>query len=119
MKKLLLVLVLSSALIQMNANACPGMKIKTAKPKQKTEIKMNDKSNISFSIEGMHCQSCVNLATKTILSVSGVKSAKVDLVSKEAIIKLSSVGNKNTKLKEIKKSLEEEGFDVSGLNIKI
>ncbi|MFN4151356.1 MAG: heavy-metal-associated domain-containing protein [Candidatus Sericytochromatia bacterium] len=119
MKKLLLVLVLSSSLIQMSANACPGMKNKTSKSKQKTEIKVNDNSNILFTIEGMHCQSCVNLATKTILSISGVKSAKVDLVSKEAIVKLSSIGNKNTKLKEIKTSLQEEGFEVSGLNIKI
>lgn len=119
MKKLLILLVLSISFVPVNANACPGMKNKTSKQIQKSEIKMNDKSNISFSIEGMHCQSCVNLATKTIMSVNGVKFAKVDLKSKEAIVKLSTMENKNDKLKEIKKSLTEEGFEVSGINIKI
>lgn len=118
MKKLLLLFLLIS-FIHVDANACPGMKNKTDKQKQKTEIKINDKSNISFIIEGMHCQSCVNLATKTIMSINGVKSAKVDLISKEANIKLSGVQNKNITLKEIKKSLISEGFEVSGINIKI
>lgn len=112
-----LVVFLSLSFISSNAMACPGMKKNTSKPKQKTELKLNNKSNISFIIEGMHCESCSNLATKTILNIKGVKSANVDLFSKEAIVTIAKKNDVKNISKNIKKALTDEGFEVQNLDV--
>lgn len=56
-----------------------------------------------IEIEGMHCKSCVNKIKTNISSLKGVKSIKVNLESKNAIVEYNS---KIISIKEIQSEIE-------------
>lgn len=45
---------------------------------------------IVFGVENLHCAGCVSSVQNALLEVSGVKSAKVDLVEKKATVEFDS-----------------------------
>ncbi|MBU5590402.1 cation transporter [Clostridium sp. MSJ-4] len=57
-------------------------------------------------VEGMNCNHCVNHVTEALLEIEGVKSAKVDLDSKTALIE----GDPSEE--QIKLAIEEVGYKV-------
>ncbi len=46
---------------------------------------------IVFGVENLHCAGCVSSVQNALLGVSGVKTAKVDLSSKKAMVEFDSV----------------------------
>lgn len=66
----------------------------------------NMESTMTFHIEGMNCNHCRMSAEKALKSVAGVTDATVDLASKEARV------TGNASMEDIKKAIEEIGFEV-------
>ena len=60
-----------------------------------------------IDIKGMHCKSCVNSIKTNISSLKGIKSIKVNLESKNAIVEYNS---KIISIKEIQSEIEKLGY---------
>jgi len=58
-------------------------------------------------VEGMSCGHCVNAVEKAVGSLPGVRSAKVDLVTKTLIVE---VDTNIATLVQIKEAVDEQGF---------
>jgi len=62
-------------------------------------------------IEGMSCQHCVKHVKNALEELDGIKSAKVSLEDKWAVIELShDVDNE-----KIKEAIEDAGYEVTGI----
>ena len=61
-----------------------------------------------ISIEGMHCSHCSGRVEKTLLTIDGVKKAKVDLKKKLAEVELS---------KEIENQVFIDAIDDAGFEV--
>lgn len=76
----------------------------------KNSIKREDgKENImekTISIEGMMCQNCVKHVTKALTSIDGVKSVKVSLEDKNAIVEME----KDVSDTALKEAIEKEDY---------
>ncbi len=64
----------------------------------------------TISIEGMHCQHCVNAVTEALKAVEGVTSAVVDLEGKKAVVE-----GENLQDAVLKEAVEDTGFDVTAI----
>ena len=62
-------------------------------------------------VEGMHCMHCAARVEKALLAIPGVKSAKVNLEKKSAVIKAKPAIEEDA----AKKAIEEAGFKFAGL----
>lgn len=62
-----------------------------------------------LSIEGMSCGHCVMHVTEALKELEGVKSAKVDLNTKSAVVE------GETSDAALKEAVEEAGYDVVGI----
>lgn len=72
-------------------------------------IQAQKKDTITFTIEGMTCQSCANTAERVFKKIKGVKSAKVLFSTKTATI----ITNKRLEASDLEKVLEREtNFEV-------
>lgn len=99
---------LSSVCVVTNA-----LRLKKFKPKYEKEVKnkMNENTK-KVTIEGMHCNHCKMAVEKALNSLEGVVETVVDLEKKQAVIEL----NKDVEDSKIKTAIEEEGFEVKGIN---
>jgi len=61
----------------------------------------------TIKVKGMHCVSCENKVKEGILSVNGVKDAKVDYVSEKATIKFD---DEKTNIKNIMNTIKNVGY---------
>jgi len=61
---------------------------------------------IKLSLEGMHCASCAGNVQKCLMSIKGVKDAKVSLLFKKAEIETED----NVTNEEIKKTIAKIGY---------
>lgn len=67
-----------------------------------------------ITVEGMACEHCVNAVKTALEGLDGVKSAKVDLKKKTAVVKLSDdVSNE-----VISKAIENAGFSAAEISEK-
>lgn len=68
----------------------------------------NDKTliTITLSVDEMMCENCVSHVKKTLLSVNGVKDAKVSLENKEAVVKCVDICS----IDEMIKKVSDEGY---------
>lgn len=99
---------LSSVCVVTNA-----LRLRRFKPKYEKEVKNKMSENIkTITIEGMHCNHCKMTVEKALNSLEGVVDTKVDLEKKQAVIEF----NQNIEDSEIKAVIEEEGFEVKGIN---
>ncbi len=71
-----------------------------------------NKNTKTITIEGMHCNHCKMTVEKALNSLEGVADTFVDLDKKQAVIEL----NKDIEDSKIKTVIEEEGFEVKGIN---
>ena len=62
-------------------------------------------------IDGMSCMHCAAKVEKALASVSGVADAKVDLVNKEAVVKLKKDIDNAT----LKATVEDLGYNVTDI----
>lgn len=62
-------------------------------------------------IDGMSCMHCAAKVEKALASVSGVADAKVDLVSKKAVVKLKKDIDNAT----LKATVEDLGYNVTDI----
>lgn len=63
----------------------------------------------NLSIEGMHCEHCVQTATKALMAVNGVERAVVNLETKKAVVETDgTVTNKR-----LKEAIANVGFEVT------
>lgn len=62
-------------------------------------------------VEGMHCLHCADKVEKSLSAVEGVKSAKVNLEKKIAVVKTKTPITEEA----AKKAIEEAGFQFAGL----
>jgi len=62
-------------------------------------------------VEGMHCMHCAGSVEKALLAIPGVKSAKVNLEKKVAVIKAKPAITEEA----AKQAIEEVGFKFAGL----
>jgi Cu+-exporting ATPase len=75
-----------------------------------TEIK-----KIELKTKGMHCVSCENRIKEAILSLNGVKDAKVDYVTEKATIEFDP---SKTDVKSIMKTIKDVGYEPEEMNKK-
>lgn len=62
-------------------------------------------------IEGMSCGHCVNHVKEALSEISGVKSVRVDLAGKNAVVELAHEVADET----FKAAIDEAGYDVVGI----
>ena len=74
------------------------------------------KSEVTVKIGGMHCANCVLNIEKTLNELDGVYSATVNLSLEKALV---SYNNELVNINDIKKAIENLGFDFLGLAEKI
>lgn len=65
---------------------------------------------ITFTVEGMNCGHCQKAVTNAAASVTGVASVEVDLKAKTA-----TVSGENFDTEAVKEAIEEQGYDVVGI----
>lgn len=66
-----------------------------------------------ITIDGMSCEHCVNHVTEALKELSGVIKVEVNLASNNAIIETSQ----DVKDEEIKSSIDEAGYEVTGIEV--
>lgn len=66
----------------------------------------------TVNVEGMMCENCAKHVTEALESVKNVKSAKVSLDDKNAVIKYKDDVDEN----EIKEKVQEAGYKVTSIN---
>jgi len=66
-----------------------------------------------ITIDGMSCEHCVNHVTQALKELSGVIKVEVNLASNNAIIETSQ----DVKDEEIKSSIDEAGYEVTGIEV--
>ena len=99
---------LSSVCVVTNA-----LRLRRFKPKYEKEVKNKMSKNTKIvTIEGMHCNHCKITVEKALNSLEGVIDTQVDLEKKQAVIEL----NQDVEDSKIKGVVEEEGFEVKGIN---
>ncbi len=64
-----------------------------------------------IEIEGMQCMHCAQKVKSAILNIQDVKSVKVNLNKKEAIIKM----NRPIENQKLKEKIEEFGYEVKNI----
>ena len=74
-------------------------------------IERNLNMNKKISIDGMSCQHCVNYVNETLKEIKGVKSVKVDLAGKNAVVELDHDVDDET----FKAALDEAGYEVTNI----
>ena len=62
-------------------------------------------------VEGMHCEHCASRVEKALCSIEGVKSAKVNLEKKEAVV----IAKGGVSEQDAKKAIEGIGFVYAGM----
>jgi len=71
---------------------------------------MSKIQTITLNIEGMTCASCVVRVEKAISKAAGIKNVSINLANEKAIL---SVDEKKYKFEEVKKLIEDAGYQVS------
>lgn len=61
-------------------------------------------------VEGMSCEHCVEIVTKTVSAVDGVTAVAVDLPHEKVSIEHSESAN----VEKIKSEIEDQGYSVMG-----
>lgn len=64
---------------------------------------------LKLSIEGMHCASCSGNIQKSLMKISGVKSAQASVLMKSGKVEVDDKVN----IEEIKKAVEKIGYKVT------
>jgi copper chaperone len=64
---------------------------------------------IKLNVEGMSCQHCVAAVKGAVSELDGVKNVEVSLEAKTAEVEYDKT---KASLEQIKKQIEEQGFDV-------
>lgn len=67
-------------------------------------------STIVLKVEGMTCGHCAMTVAKALQGVKGVKNAKVDLSTKQALVTLTG----DVPLSAMQAAVAEEGYEVVG-----
>lgn len=62
-------------------------------------------------IEGMSCNHCVNHVNEALKEIYGVKSVKVDLKGKNALVELEE----DVEDEKFKEAIEDAGYEVVGI----
>jgi Cu+-exporting ATPase len=75
-----------------------------------TEIK-----KIELKTKGMHCVSCENRIKEAVLSLNGVRGAKVDYVTEKSTIEFDP---SKTDVKSIMKAIKDVGYEPEEMNKK-
>ena len=65
--------------------------------------------SVSFSVEGMSCQHCVNSIKKSVGAIDGIMNIGVDLKSKKVNV---TYNPEKVDVDTIKETIEEQGYDV-------
>ena len=73
-----------------------------------------DRSTLTVSIQGMTCASCVGRVEEALLDLKGVESAAVNLATEKARIIYASA---STNLAQIRKAVNDAGYDVVDVSI--
>lgn len=63
----------------------------------------------TIKVNGMSCSHCVNAVESSVGKLAGVSSVKVDLEGGEVTVEYD---DSKTTLKEIKETIEDQGYDV-------
>jgi len=63
----------------------------------------------TLKVNGMSCSHCVNAVESSVGKLTGVSSVKVDLEAGEVTVEYD---DSKTTLKEIKETIEDQGYDV-------
>lgn len=75
----------------------------------KTEISAENLQTASFKIDGMHCEyGCAKGIEKKLAKLDGIKSAKVDFETKEAVIEYDATVQTPQILADVVKSMDEK-----------
>ena len=65
--------------------------------------------SITFLVEGMSCQHCVNSIKKAVGNLNGINQVDVDLQGKTVIVKLDP---QVITVQTVKETIEDQGYDV-------
>lgn len=63
-------------------------------------------------VEGMTCNNCVRHVEEALREINGVKSAKVDLKGKKALVELAH----DVSDEDIKNAIVDAGYEVTGID---
>ncbi|MPM61032.1 hypothetical protein SDC9_107886 [bioreactor metagenome] len=74
-------------------------------------LKEENKMTKKILIEGMNCGNCVRHAEEAVNEINGVKSVKVDLAGKNAIVDLAH----DVDDEKFKAAIDEAGYEVVGV----
>lgn len=67
---------------------------------------------VIINIDGMHCDNCAKRVEEKFKKIKGIKSVKVNLENKNAILKCSN----SFSLDQVNNIIEELGFKCTGIN---
>lgn len=70
---------------------------------------MHSNSIVTFDVEGMSCNHCVNSIKNAVGALKGVENVAVDLTQKKVTIKYTAELLSTQKLKE---TIEDQGFEI-------
>jgi len=76
-------------------------------------IEMIEIKKIELKTKGMHCVSCENRIKEAILSVNGVKDARVDYATEKATIEFDPT---KTDVRNIMKAIKNVGYEPEEIN---
>ncbi len=74
--------------------------------------KNEEKAQHTYRVSGMHCGGCANTVQRKLSELTAVKSVKVDLVNKQAVI----VSDTDIKLSDLQRTLGDTNYSISELN---
>ena len=72
-------------------------------------LSLSQEKEISFSVQGMTCASCVRNVERAIKKIDGVKYVSVNLATEKAIV----IANDKVTIEDIEKAVESIGYKVS------
>ena len=69
-------------------------------------LSLSQEKEISFSVQGMTCASCVRNVERAIKKIDGVKYVSVNLATEKAIV----IANDKVTIEDIEKAVESIGY---------